>query len=302
MNILLIGFGSIGKRHYGILKKMKEVSSIKVITKLENQLDNEIFYKNIEEIESLDIFNYFIVANETYKHAQTLQYLVNKVRDKIILVEKPLFICENDKIETVNNNKVFVAYNLRFDPIIQYINKNIKEKILYVNALYGMNLSLWRQDSDYKKSYSASKKLGGGVLRDISHEIDYTNWLFGKMNEIKSFHGKISQLEITSEDFAILIGKTNKDIYFNISIDSISRIPMRHLIIHTNKTTYYADFVKSEIRVNEEIITFEKDRNISYYNMHHSILSNNLNDLCSYEDGLAVLNIIENIEKENFAT
>ena len=35
----------------------------------------------------------------------------------------------------------------------------------------------WRKNIAYSKSYSSIKKQGGGVLLDLSHELDYATYL-----------------------------------------------------------------------------------------------------------------------------
>lgn len=297
MNVLIIGYGSIGKRHVRILNKLDLISGISVVSQLYDNIEDIKFYKNIDEVEDINQYDYFIIANETYKHSVSLKYLDKKVQNKIFLVEKPIF--EKKFNFEIENNKVFVAYNLRFHPILQFLKNRIKDKVLYVNVFFGQYLPTWRPDTDYKKCYSASKISGGGILRDISHEIDYIHWLFGKMTNIKSFCGKISNLEIDSDDISISIAKTEKGTFVNLSLDSISRIPIRNMIIHTNEVTINADFVKSEIKINEEIINFEKDRDISYLNMHKALLKNDLNDFCTFKEAIEVLEVIEKIEKEN---
>ena len=68
----------------------------------------------------------------------------------------------------------------------------------------------FRVKSNYLKSYSASKSKGGGVLLDLSHEIDYINWLFGSFDVDYVFNGKISNLPISSDDTLILNGHFDK--------------------------------------------------------------------------------------------
>jgi CMP-N,N'-diacetyllegionaminic acid synthase len=83
------------------------------------------------------------------------------------------------------------------------------EKILNINIFCGSNLPDWKK-TDYSKSYSASKKLGGGVLLDLSHEIDYLHWIFGDLNILYSYNKKISNLDIDCDDFLSLNAQTKK--------------------------------------------------------------------------------------------
>jgi CMP-N,N'-diacetyllegionaminic acid synthase len=109
---------------------------------------------------------------------------VNFFSNKIILVEKPLF--HKYKNISLKKNKIFVNYNLRFNPVISFLRK-IKNK----NSFYSANLSCssylpdWRKNRNYIQTYSAKKVMGGGVLLDLSHEIDYIQSIFGKINNIE---------------------------------------------------------------------------------------------------------------------
>src|SRR2546421_323520 len=58
----------------------------------------------------------------------------------------------------------------------------------------------WRPGRDYRATYSASRALGGGVLRDMSHELDYPSWLFGPWRRLTALGGHLSPLEIESDD------------------------------------------------------------------------------------------------------
>ena len=94
-----------------------------------------------------------------------------------VLIEKPLF----HKFYNINlrKNQYFIGYNMRFNPLIQKLKKLIKKnKIWNVNIICSSFLPNWRKQK-YFKSYSAIKRKGGGVLLDLSHELDYTKFLFG---------------------------------------------------------------------------------------------------------------------------
>ena len=182
---LIIGFGSIGKQQYKVLKKLKIFQNIYIYSK-RNKKKNFIseFYKIVNINPDL-----IVICSETAKHFSQLKFIESKFKNKIILVEKPLF--SNSKYLNIKNNKVFVGYNLRYDPMLQYIKKIIEKekKIITSNITCNSFLPNWRI-RDYSKSYSASKRKGGGVHLDLSHEIDYTNWIFKNLKKKKCFFRK----------------------------------------------------------------------------------------------------------------
>lgn len=301
MKVLLIGFGSIGKRHYEVLSNLSEVQSIDIVT--QQVIEGKICHINIKAIENINQYDYFVIASETNKHFEQLKFLEENVKDKLIFCEKPLF--ESKKDFKIKNNKLFVGYVLRFHPLLEKLKEFIKdENIILANAKCGQYLPSWRQNRDYKSCYSAKKEEGGGVLLDLSHEIDYVQWLCGQVNEIKSYQAKVSDLEINSDDLTMLIGVTNKNILVNISIDYISKITHRRLIIETFEHTFELDFILNKlVKKNkigaEEIYDFSKlEKNYMFEKMHLDIFKEQ-KMICTFQEALEVMNTISIIQEQN---
>jgi len=297
MKVLIIGYGSIGKRHYEILKSF--VGVVDVVSR--QNLKNIVSFKRLQDINNLDYYDYFVISTETAKHYKELKYICSKVNNKKILVEKPLYDKKYQNITT--NNQIFTAYNLRFHPIIERLKELLcKEEIYYANIICGQYLPTWRPHHDYKKSYSANISRGGGVLRDLSHDLDYAIWLFGDITKIDAINTKISDLEIHSDDIFTAIAVTQNRVIVNLSIDYISKNAIRRLIIHTKNMTIEADIINNSLIIygkngDKKIADIESyDRNYTYIKMHKAILDNRLESVCSFEEGLKIVNIIENIE------
>tara|TARA_B100001063_G_scaffold31265_1_gene24298 strand:+ start:10071 stop:10979 length:909 start_codon:yes stop_codon:yes gene_type:complete len=301
LKVLLIGFGSIGKRHYGVLSSLSKIESIDLVTK--QNIEDKKCYKTLEEVIDISKYNYFVIASETNKHYTQLKYLENNVKNKLIFCEKPLF--QSKQNLEIKNNKVFIGYVLRFHPLLEKLKIFlIEEDIILVNAKCGQYLPTWRLDTDYKNCYSAKKKEGGGVLLDLSHEIDYVQWLCGNIDEIKSYQRKISDLEIDSDDLTMLIGKTNKNIIVNISIDYISKSSHRRLHIETLENTYELDFISNRLTKKdkkglEEIYSFSNlERNYIFEKMHLDIFEKQKN-ICTFNEALEVMDTISTIQEQN---
>ena len=78
-------------------------------------------------------------------------------------------------------------------------------KILWAHVEAGSYLPDWRPWQDYRKSYTARRELGGGILLDGSHEIDYMTWLFGAPRELACMADHVSELEVNVEDCATIL-------------------------------------------------------------------------------------------------
>ena len=60
------------------------------------------------------------------------------------------------------------------------------------------------------KSVSAQKKLGGGALLELSHELDYIDHIFGENSLTYSYNKKLSDLKINVDDFLCLNAISSK--------------------------------------------------------------------------------------------
>jgi len=295
--VLIIGHGSIGKRHAFLLKKRLKLKNIFIFTK--QKINN---YKSIHHLKNFKSINpnYIIIASSTKFHFNHLKYLEKNFKKIKILVEKPLF--DKDRNLKIKNNKVFVGYNLRFHPIIKYIKKKLnKKKVIDIKIISNSFLPYWRKNRDYKKTSSAQRKLGGGVLLDLSHEIDLARWLFGEINLQYVLKGKFSKLAIDTDDLLRLYGKINKA---NLSLDLnyYSRIPIRKIIVDLTNSTFHADLIHNELKIKTEnsskTIKFPKFKiDDTYIEQHRAILNNNKKILCDYDFAKKTMKIIDKIQK-----
>lgn len=301
MKVLIIGFGSIGKRHYEVLSQISQVQSIDLVTK--QNIENKICHKSLEVVPNINQYDYFVIASETNKHFEQLKFLEENVKNKLIFCEKPLFQSKKDL--EIKNNQVFVGYVLRFHPLLEKLKEMLEaENIIVVNAKCGQYLPFWRPNTDYRNCYSAKKEEGGGVLLDLSHEIDYVQWLCGQLKEIKSYKVKISDLEIDSDDLTMFIGKTHRDIFVNVSIDYISKQIHRRILVETFEHTYELDFISAKLTKKnkiglEEMYSFSNlDRNYMFEKMHLDIFKEQ-KKICTFKEALEVMETISTIQEQN---
>ncbi len=280
MKILVVGFGSIGKRHIKNLLELKDMEII-VCTKqtkfgnLKNQckfiarLDDAIKEKPEAAI----------VANNTNEHIKTAIQLAKSGID--LFIEKPLSDNSKNvkillKLVKQNNLITMIGCNLRFHESIctikKLIDKKIIGRIISVQAESGSYLPDWHPDENYKKTYAARKDLGGGVVLTCIHEIDYLYWFFGNVKNIFSITGQYGNLKITSEDLSAIVMKFQNDIVVELHLDYVQKPPIRRCkLIGTTGQIYWDsdsnvvklfDFKKNRWIQKSKIKTY--DRNTMY--------------------------------------
>lgn len=301
MRTLVVGYGSIGKRHISILNKIGVETGV---VSRRNNIDYKILFNSIED--GIIIFkpDLIIVANETSEHLNSLIKILNTGFKGLVLMEKPLF-SNYKSISNINISsslKIFVGYNLRFHPLLIMLKEELKnQKVLSSNIYVGQYLPTWRPSIDYRDSYSAKYDKGGGVLRDLSHELDYINWIFGSWKRLCSIGGKYSSLEIDSEDCYSMLIETSDCPNVNLVMNYLDKINQRYLIVHTNQHTYKIDFIAGTFQKDEELCRYNITKNETYENQVLSILKGDFDSLCSFEEGLKVVKMIHAIEESNYS-
>jgi len=296
-SVLIIGFGSIGEKHAMILKKFFNFQNIFIFTKRKTKKYFTI--RKLNEIKKFD-FDYIVISSNTSKHFTHIKYIEKIFNNKKILVEKPLFN-KFQKIK-IKKNKVFVGYNLRFHPLIQYLKTNLKKsKIFNIKVICNSYLPDWRKNVNFKKSSSANKSKGGGVILDLSHEIDYIRWIFGKisLNFVKK--DRISNITKDTEDSLHLNGKVKKA---NLSLDLnyFSRIPKRSIFIDGKNFSIILDLVTNTYKMKSQNKTHIKriknlNKNFTYIQQHKAILSDNTKNTCGYHFANETMKLIDTIKK-----
>lgn len=216
--ILLVGLGSIGQRHLRLLRDILPGARIGVlrhraVSKVPQFAD--FVFSTMEE--ALDFAPQIaVISNPASCHIGSAIPLAQA--GVHLLIEKPLAVSVAGVVNLLeeckrNNVILAVGYNLRFSPSLQkfksLIDEDIIGRIWSVRSEAGQYLPSWRPESDYRVSVSAQSLLGGGVLLELSHELDYLGWIFGNVDWVQATLSHQSELEIDVEDTAhILMGFT----------------------------------------------------------------------------------------------
>ncbi|MBB3213007.1 putative dehydrogenase [Herbaspirillum sp. Sphag1AN] len=293
---LIVGFGSIGARHARILAGL----GLRTVVVSRRPIEFPIRYALLETALQNEVPDYVVIASSTDEHHLVLDKLLSLNFSGKILVEKPLFDHVRH-IEVADYSRVFVAYNLRFHAVLQRLRQILAgEQILAAQVYAGQYLPDWRPGTDYRTSYSADRVRGGGVLRDLSHEIDYVLWLFGGWTRVAALGGQLSALEINSDDSFALLLETPACPIVTVQINYLDRPGRRSIVVNTAKLTVEADLVRGTISCNGNMETIASERDESYISMHRAALAANAHCdqgmLCTFAEGNETMRLIDAAE------
>lgn len=149
-----------------------------------------------------------------------------------LFIEKPLSH-KADGIEEVLRRAqrkgltVMMGYNLRFHSAVQKVKALIDDgsvgRVMTVRAEFGQYLGDWRPDRDYRQGYITKSATGGGIILDASHEIDHTLWWAGPAVSVYAAAGKLSDLEMETEDTALVIMRHRSGALSELHLDCAQR-------------------------------------------------------------------------------
>ena len=239
MKILIAGFGSIGRRHFRNLAALGEDDIFFLRSGRSTLPDEEIdrFPVETDLNPALELQpEAVIVANPTALHMDVA--IPAAKAGCHLFLEKPISH-SLDGLDDLENavkqggGQVLMGFQFRFHPGLQVIkdllsNEDVGEP-LSVRVHWGEYLPDWHPWEDFRKSYSARKDLGGGVVLTLCHPLDYLRWLLGEVQALWAFLGTKSALNLDVDDVAEIGLRFDNGVIGSIHLDYHQR-PAAHLL------------------------------------------------------------------------
>lgn len=257
---LIISFGSIGRRHAANLRALRPDASIAVwrqhsrkpaVDAPASAIDKWLF----SLAEAIDFApDAVFVCGPAPTHVCGARPFA--ARNIPVLIEKPLAADVNEARSlldaTVNLSRPpVVGYQLRFAVELQALRRELEMgdagRIWNVRAEVGQFLPNWRS-GDYRAGVTARSELGGGALLELSHEIDYVLWLAGDVNKVNCLTGRVSDLDIDTEDLAEINCEFTSGAIGHIHLDLLQRPPRRGCRISGSKRSFEIDLLARRLR------------------------------------------------------
>jgi predicted dehydrogenase len=284
VQFVLLGAGSIGLRHLknlmGLGHQITLVYDPHPAKAEEIKRIDPALQVTTNETEALaTACDAVLICSPTVDHLRQVEIALRHQHD--VFVEKPI---SHTLTHTANvaalaehsGRVVLVGCNLRFFPSLgrvkQLLDGGAVGQPLAARIYGGFYLPYWRPHTDYRQGYGAQAKLGGGVILDFIHELDFMRWLFGEPVEVTAMVGKVSQLEIDTEDLASALIRFESGLVVELHLDYLQPTYRRGVEIYGEAQTLIWDYIDQSVRLytsaNNSYQTFleniNTERNLMY--------------------------------------
>ncbi len=260
MKALIVGLGSIGRRHLDNLRCIAEDAHITVWRQSPGRREqgdaipaaDEVVYDLAGALaEEPEVA---LLTGPATRHVETALALSRQGID--LFIEKPLADSLDGVDELLAECRrrslvLMVGYNFRFCPSMLSLREALADgkigRVLGVRAEVGQFLPDWRLGVDYRGTVSARKGLGGGVVMELSHELDYLRWLIGEIETVSAITDKVSDLEIDVEDIAEVALKFRCGAIGSAHLDMVQRSPVRLCRVIGSEGTLLWDGIQHQV-------------------------------------------------------
>lgn len=324
LKLAIIGLGSIGTKHLLLNKQLgfddsKEIE-IHVLKRTSSKIEKsclemiDYLYDKVDDMKTMK-YDYVIISSPSSFHYNDY-YLMRNSANRF-LIEKPLAADVQDankihRLSSALNHKVFVGYVFRFSRAFVYFKDLIKthnsplQNVILESHSY---LPMWRQNINHLHSVSSSSRLGGGVLRELSHELDLIIHLFGYPRCIvaKTETRGMSGIDVEHSCVSFLVSSESVPIQLSMSFNNrkYSRFVRVNYIDGCSITWNLLDNCVTIERHNEvhEIKEFPDDYQMMFKNQNNFFLqpcnSDPVFKAASTKDAVNVMRLIRQIKHSN---
>ena len=191
---------------------------------------------------------------------------------------------------------VHVGYNMRFHPVVRELRTRlVGETVIAANVFAGSWLPGWRPHRALGTTSSARRDDGGGVLRDLSHELDYAGWLFGPLVADAACGGRLGDLAIGVEDTVGMLLHAPRCPLLVMHLSYLDHHGARRVRVTTRQRTIEADLARWTLTEGDHVARFEVDWDATYIDQHRAALDGNTECLCTVPEAVATIGLIERL-------
>jgi predicted dehydrogenase len=295
MKALVIGYGSIGQRHTRILGSLGFHTAV---VSSQKTIDQVAFSSVVDAMESWAP-DHIVIASPTSQHHRDLAAIARTGFAGTCLVEKPLFQF-SQPLPTELSCRIAVGYNLRFLDVIQRLRELLSgENIISASVYNGEYLPDWRPGRNYRTTSSARTAMGGGVLRDLSHEIDLVHYFLGAPTRVTAEVSRSGLLEIDTEDSVRSIFHHENGCTTTVALSYLDQVRRREMLFVTATKSIHCDLLSGLLTINHQTESHPINRDKTFELLHADVQLKQPTVACSASEGAEVVRTIEMIEESS---
>lgn len=312
-HVLVIGCGSVGKRHAANLHALGcTISGVDPRADRLAELADRVpvthtFVSTEAAVDRLGGVDAVVVASPPSLHvAQALPWIDRGVP---VLLEKPV---SPDLVsartlrdaERRTGTPVMLGYSFRWWPPVQHLGALVARgeagRVLRVSMVLAAHLADWHPWERYQDFFMADARLGGGALLDESHFLDLLVWMFGWPLDLMATIDRLSALEITTDDNVEINLRMRSGARAVLHLDLYSRPHQREITVCGDAGTIHWDNERNVVELHRagaacEPTAFNCERNEMFVAESRSFLEviGGAPPPCTLLDGLRVLQLVE---------
>ncbi|MCL1141721.1 Gfo/Idh/MocA family protein [Shewanella gaetbuli] len=288
--LVVIGLGNIATRHRKNLRYLMPKAKIYAVSASGRRVNSHVEYADevLNSIEQIIPLNpdLVIIASPATFHAE---HAIPLIEAKIpLLIEKP--VCTSveqatqlEHLSQQHQTPTAVGYCLRFMPTAQKLKAllidNVIGEVFHCSCSVGQYLPHWRPTKDYRQTVSANAHLGGGALLELSHELDYLQWLFGDWQVSHAILRQSKQLNLQVEDIADVTLHNSSGVICQLHMDFLQQPAQRHCVIVGSLGRIEWDLIENSLTQysiegkKQHYWEPEWDRNLMYIEMLNAFIN-----------------------------
>ena len=316
--VAVIGLGNIATRHRHNLKLLFPKVELLVMSasgRIPKEDINECdgIATSIDELIKAQV-ELVIVASPAPFHAQhSIPFIDAGIP---VLIEKPVTTSVEDakainKAIELHQTPVSIGYCLRYLPSAQKLKTLLEQGI--IGTLYnahidtGQYLPDWRPNKNYRDSVSSQKKLGGGALFELSHELDYAQWLLGPLQIKHAILRASEELALDVEDTVDIVALTELGAVTTIHLDFLQRTAHRKCSFVGGKGRIDWDLIQNKLTLStssETSVLFSEpkwDKNQMYLAMIEDfvqMIEKKKHTCIKFNEAMRTVSLIDEIKQQ----
>lgn len=314
-HVLVIGAGSVGKRHLRNFSQLGcAVSAFDQRPDRVAEAAKEVglvrrFLQLPEAWDASNTFDGVVVASPTAFHVEQASAAIRL--GKPVFLEKPMALNASSASalrDEVSRSGIplLLGYTYRWWPALREVHRLVQDarvgRVLHVQCTMSAHLADWHPWERYQDFFMASKSLGGGALLDESHFVDLMLWLFGLPTEVFASVDRVSSLDIETDDIVDALLFYREGPRVQLHLDLFGRPHKRSITIRGESGTIDWDYESNQVRVSSEAggawetTDFHNDRNDMFLSAARefvAILDAVTTPSCTAEDGYSVARVLD---------